>query len=86
MNSVPYQNDPVSKIDPAVFPPAGRCIYCPDGQPPFTKEHIVPRGLGGGMIIDQACCAKCQKIINIIETYCMRGPFLSHRLAMGLGQ
>jgi hypothetical protein len=36
------------------------------------------------MIIGDACCPKCQRTIHEIETYCMRGPFLSHRLARGL--
>ena len=36
------------------------------------------------MILPEACCTKCQRIIHAIETYLMRGPFLSHRLANGL--
>lgn len=51
---------------------------------PFTREHVIPRGMGGGMILPEASCGSCQKIINEIETYCMRGPFLSHRIAAGL--
>ena len=61
-----------------------RCIYCPDGKPPFTKEHVIPRGMGGGIIYPKASCERCKKIIHEIETYCMRGPFLSHRLKAGL--
>lgn len=81
---VTYRNLPISKLAPKVFKPANRCIYCPDGKPPFTKEHVVPKGMGGGMIFPKASCTTCQKIINEIETYCMRGPFLSHRLKLGL--
>jgi hypothetical protein len=36
------------------------------------------------MILSDASCRAYQKITNEIETYCMRGPFLSHRLATGL--
>lgn len=36
------------------------------------------------MIYPKASCQKCQKIIHEIETYCMRGPWLSHRLSTGL--
>ena len=55
-------------------------IYCPNGQPPFTREHVIPRGLGGGLIFPAASCETCREIIRDIETYCMRGPFLSRRL------
>jgi hypothetical protein len=79
-----YKNVPISKDRPEVFVPANRCIYCPDSKPPFTREHVIPRGMGGGMILPKASCAKCQEIIKEIETYCMRGPFLSHRLGRGL--
>lgn len=85
-SAVTYRNLPISKLKPKIFEPANRCIYCPDGKPPFTKEHVVPRGMGGGMILPKASCKKCQKTINEIETYCMRGPFLSHRLKLGLVQ
>jgi hypothetical protein len=79
-----YINQPISKDDPVVFGPANRCIYCPDGKPPFTREHVIPRGMGGGIIYREASCEQCRIIIQDIETYCMRGPFLSHRLTAGL--
>jgi HNH endonuclease len=84
MAELSNQNLPISKDKPEVFESANRCIYCPDGKPPFTREHVVPRGMGGGMIFPNASCKKCQKIIHDVETYCMRGPFLSHRLGVGL--
>jgi hypothetical protein len=79
-----YSNRPISKENARVFERANRWIYCEDGKPPFTREHVIPRGLGGGIIFPDASCGECQKIINDIETYCMRGPWLSHRLTLGL--
>jgi hypothetical protein len=79
-----YRNERISKDNARVFKPANRCIYCADGQPPFTREHVIPRGMGGGMIFPKASCEKCREIIRDVETYCMRGPFLSHRLELGL--
>ncbi len=29
------------------FKPVGKCIYCGTKQPPLTREHVVPYGLGG---------------------------------------
>jgi hypothetical protein len=79
-----YRNQPASKEKAAVFASAKLCIYCLNAERPLTREHVIPRGMGGGMILPEASCSNCQKIINEIETYCMRGPFLSHRLAAGM--
>jgi hypothetical protein len=79
-----YSHSPVSKERAKVFGPAKRCIYCPDGKPPFTREHVIPRGMGGGIVFLEASCTECQKKINEVETYCLRGPFLSHRIHSGL--
>jgi hypothetical protein len=79
-----YQNKAISKDNAEVFAPANRCIYCTDGEPPFTREHVIPRGLGGSMVFPRASCERCRRIILDIETYCLRGPFLSHRLTIGM--
>jgi HNH endonuclease len=79
-----YRNQAISKDNARVFQPANRCIYCEDGRAPFTREHVIPRGLGGGIIFPKASCEECRKITHDIETYCLRGPWLSHRLNLGL--
>ena len=84
MSDTWYKNQPVSKDNAKVFNAANCCIYCPDGKPPFTREHVIQRGLGGGIIFPKASCETCRNIIRDVETYCMRGPFLSHRLKVGL--
>jgi hypothetical protein len=81
---ISYHNIALTRTTAKVFEPANRCIYCPDGSEPFTKEHIIPRGLGGGLILPKASCTVCQEVIKTIETYCMRRPFLPYRLANGL--
>ncbi len=43
-----------------VFDPVGRCIYCgrgPDAK--LTKEHIIPYGLNGHLILPAASCEIC---------------------------
>jgi hypothetical protein len=84
--NVPPQNAAVSKAKAKTFTAANRCIYCPDGKPPFTREHIVPQGLGGGLIFPKSSCEKCRRVTHEIETYCLRGILLSHRLGTGLVQ
>jgi hypothetical protein len=75
----------VSARKPRVFPPVGRCIYCgSDGSGTLTKEHILPAGLGGSLILPRASCSQCQKVIHKFETICMRQTLLPFRKAVGL--
>ncbi len=43
----PFVKRAVTKAKPQVFSPADRCVYCGDPNPPLTREHIMPQGLGG---------------------------------------
>ena len=47
----------------------GQCIYCgttdlPTGVGRFGDEHIVPLALNGSLILPEASCRSCEKIIN----------------------
>jgi hypothetical protein len=79
-----FQNAAVTKARPQIYPPVGRCVYCGDQSPPLTREHVFPSGLGGGVILPKSSCGKCQKVTEEIETYCLRGLLLPHRLSSGL--
>jgi hypothetical protein len=52
----------------------GKCIYCGEtnlakGVRKFGDEHIIPLAMGGNLILDEASCDSCEKIINSqIET------------------
>jgi HNH endonuclease len=44
-----------------------RCIYCTkyDGElDKLSREHIIPQTLGGELILHNASCAECAKLIN----------------------
>lgn len=52
-----------------LYKPVGRCIYCGDAELPggvsrFGDEHIVPLAFGGTLILPEACCKRCEKVIN----------------------
>lgn len=52
-----------------LYPPIGRCIYCgtttlPAGVKRFGDEHVIPLALGGNLILQEAACRKCEKVIN----------------------
>jgi hypothetical protein len=49
-------------------PPIGRCIYCGTTDGPLTDEHVLPRGLRGQLILYEASCSTCQRLINTFET------------------
>jgi hypothetical protein len=77
------------EIDPTnatVVGPVGYCIYC-GARPPATvmsDEHVVPRGLGGGLIIKRGSCEDCRKTTQKFEEACLRGSFLPFRVKAGL--
>jgi hypothetical protein len=68
------------------YDPAGLCIYCgrstySDKQPTrkFGDEHIIPFSLGGTLILPDASCETCERIINKVETNLTKGMFLPAR-------
>jgi hypothetical protein len=51
------------------YDPAHYCIYCGDKDGPFGDEHIVPRNMGGALVLKNASCKCCERTINSeIET------------------
>ena len=52
-----------------LYPPVGRCIYCGATSPSpgterFGDEHIIPLAFGGNLVLREAACKECEKIIN----------------------
>jgi hypothetical protein len=76
----------LSKEKPRVYGPANFCIYCgrkEDGLA-LTREHIIPIGLGGGLVFLKASCDDCRNITREIETTCLRKMLLPYRLYAGM--
>jgi hypothetical protein len=76
-------NFETSRIMPKVFDPdpALMCIYCGDASDPdaLTREHIIPAGLGGGLILLKASCESCRRKTQEFETICLRKDMFSFR-------
>ncbi len=53
------------------YPDVGRCIYCE--EPPTGEEHIVPRNLGGMLILPVASCTACGSVTGAIEGHIADG-------------
>lgn len=71
------------------FQNVGRCIYCDSTQPPLTREHVIPRGLGGNiapntfseaMVLLRATCETCRNTTREIEDFCLN-DMLGHARA-----
>jgi hypothetical protein len=83
MTAAPHRDVWAGKDD--VFGPIGHCIYCGgDGGGALTREHVNPRGLGGGLILRAAVCKPCQETIHAVETTCMQKTLLPYRRFIGL--
>jgi hypothetical protein len=61
----------------------GRCIYCGTQEGDLTREHIIPAGLGGRMILPRASCEKCADATKKVEQTCLRTMFGAARIRMG---
>jgi len=71
----------------------GSCIYCGENNGPLTREHIIPRGLGGNispnglvdaLVLKNASCQKCQEITKKIEDKCLTKMMDTGRAKLGL--
>lgn len=71
----------------------GKCIYCGETNPPLTREHILPRGLGGNVVpegrtqafvLQKATCEPCRRITSQIEEECLRRMMDYARARLGL--
>lgn len=53
------------------LPPVNRCIYCGASDVLLSREHVVPFGLGGNIVLPKASCAKCAAATASLEGYCL---------------
>ena len=66
------------------FSPLARCIYCNSNDDDLRREHIIPFGLGGQVVLPRSSCRKCEVITGRIEQIALRGMLGRLRLRLGL--
>ena len=72
------------------YAPVGQCIYCgivdvPPGMKRFHDEHIVPLALNGTLILPEASCRQCERVINKeIENRLLSEEYARFRAKHGL--
>ncbi len=64
--------------------PVGACIYCGATEGRLTEEHIIPKGLGGTLVLPQASCDACAATTSLFEMRVLRGFLDRGRQAMGI--
>jgi hypothetical protein len=73
-----------SKVTPKVYDPVWQCIYCGSkDREQLTREHIIPTGLQGGVILPKSSCETCRRITESIETAVLRRALLPYRWRSG---
>lgn len=77
---------------PEIFFPnaSGNCIYCDsfeynnNSSRKMGDEHIIAAGLGGNLVLSNACCSTCEGIICSYEGTVLRKVFSAARRQLGL--
>lgn len=64
--------------------PAGACIYCGTTVGRLTDEHVVPKGLGGTLVLPHASCDDCARLTSQFEMRVLRGFLDRGRRALGI--
>lgn len=62
----------------------GRCIYCGTTMQPLSREHIIPFGLSGKWVLEEASCQRCADITSAVEMYVLRTQLLRPRAGLAL--
>lgn len=65
------------------YQPVGRCIYC-GATNDLTREHIIPRGLKGPLLLPEASCRPCAKITGNFEQIVLREGLGMFRRKIGI--
>lgn len=65
------------------YDPVGRCIYC-DATAGLSKEHIIPHGLNGNLILPDASCPACREETHAYEGHCQAHMYGRVRDRLGL--
>jgi hypothetical protein len=60
---------------PIVYRAVDHCVYCGRNNVPLGREHIIPLGLDGGLILLKSSCSNCSDVTKKFEEYCLRKMF-----------
>ena len=76
---------PEFTLDKSVtYSPVGQCIYCNTTTDPLKREHIIPHGLGGTLVLPKSSCGRCEDIMKAFEGDCQRRMMGNFRMTANL--
>jgi hypothetical protein len=61
----------------------GKCIYCGSIEK-LSREHVIPFGLGGDLVLRDASCHLCSTETGKLELRLLRGHWWPYRLYLGM--
>jgi hypothetical protein len=61
----------------------GKCIYCGLAES-LSREHVLPFGLGGDLVLHDASCSACSAETGKLEQRLLRGHWWPYRQFLGL--
>lgn len=67
----PVASPPKFPYPSKVYPPLNRCLYCPATEN-LSKEHIIPLGFGGELIVSKASCDMHRMATSKVEDFILR--------------
>ena len=60
----------------------GQCIYCLTRERPLSREHVIPLGLNGDLLLLDASCASCARITSRFERDALRSALIGPRVGL----
>ena len=78
----PFSSAILTESGGYVYPAADKCIYCGETDG-LTREHIVPYGLFGDLILPSGSCKACAKITSGLEAFVQQRMLGIHRRKFG---
>lgn len=81
MASVTHQ--PKFPYPSKVYAPLDRCLYCAETEN-LSKEHIIPLGFGGELIVPRASCKTHREATSKVEDFVLRKYLCALRSHLGL--
>jgi hypothetical protein len=79
--TVSHIETPFKVGEPITYAPVGHCIYCGSTEG-LSKEHVIPYGLSGNLILPKASCKDCRDITSKAEGACLQKMWDFPRIAL----
>jgi hypothetical protein len=67
-----------------VYGPVGHCIYCGASDVHLGREHVMPFGLHGQMVLLKSSCDSCAKVTGQLENFVLGRMLVDLRIRYGM--